>query len=56
MKEECLHQEELCAKLNREKKSISESKLKEEEQIQSIEDKCNNLNKLKIRLKKTGRG
>ena len=53
MKEECLHQEELCAKLNREKKSISESKLKEEEQIQSIEDKCNHLNKLKIRLEKT---
>merc|ERR1719474_546327 len=53
MKEECLHQEELCAKLNREKKSIVESKLKEEEQIQSIEDKCNHLNKLKIRLEKT---
>merc|ERR1719435_17719 len=53
MKEECLHQEELCAKLNREKKSITESKLKEEEQIQSIEDKCNHLNKLKIRLEKT---
>ena len=53
MKEECLHQEELCAKLNREKKSISERKLKEEEQIQSIEDKCNHLNKLNIRLEKT---
>merc|ERR1719435_47006 len=53
MKEECLHQEELCAKLNREKKSITGSELKEEEQIQSIEDKCNHLNKLKIRLEKT---
>ena len=53
MKEECLHQEELCAKLNREKKSISERKLKEEEQIQSIEDKCNHLNKLNRRLEKT---
>merc|ERR1711872_943319 len=42
MKEECLHQEELINKLN-----------KEEEQIQSFEDKCNHLNKLKIRLEKS---
>merc|ERR1719402_2107906 len=49
MKEECLHQEELITKLNKEKKTITESKLKEEEQIQSYEDKCNHLNKLKIR-------
>ena len=34
MKEECQHQEELINKLNREKKSIVESKLKEEELIQ----------------------
>merc|ERR1712037_166055 len=53
MKEECLHQEELINKLNKEKKTISESKLKEEEQIQSYEDKCNHLNKLKIRLEKS---
>merc|ERR1719400_3017002 len=39
MKEECLHQEELINKLNKEKKSITESKMKEEEQIQSFEDK-----------------
>merc|ERR1712083_854870 len=44
MKEECLHQEELINKLNKEKKSITENKLKEEEQIQSFEDKCNHLN------------
>merc|ERR1719385_273858 len=36
-----------------EKKSIVESKQKEEEQIQSFEDKCNHLNKLKIRLEKS---
>merc|ERR1712066_1113229 len=47
------HQEELINKLNKEKKAITESKLKEEEQIQSFEDKCNHLNKLKIRLKKS---
>merc|ERR1719400_1521357 len=53
MKEECTHQEELINKLNKEKKSIIESKQKEEEQIQSFEDKCNHLNKLKIRLEKS---
>merc|ERR1712168_1510177 len=53
MKEECLHQEELITKLNKEKKTITESKLKEEEQIQSYEDKCNHLNKLKVRLEKS---
>merc|ERR1711970_1100714 len=53
MKEECLHQEELINKLNKEKKAISESKMKEEEQIQSFEDKCNHLNKLKVRLEKS---
>jgi len=52
MKEECLHQEELINKLNKEKKSITENKLKEDEAIQSFEDKCNHLNKLKIRLEK----
>merc|ERR1719378_1804880 len=53
MKGECTHQEELINKLNKEKKSIVESKQKEEEQIQSFEDKCNHLNKLKIRLEKS---
>jgi len=53
MKEECLHQEELINKLNKEKKAITESKMKEDEQIQSFEDKCNHLNKLKIRLEKS---
>ena len=38
---------------NKEKKSITESKMKEDEQIQSFEDKCNHLNKLKIRLEKS---
>merc|ERR1719260_415619 len=52
MKEECLHQEELINKLNKEKKAITENKLKEDEAIQSFEDKCNHLNKLKIRLEK----
>merc|ERR1711899_629112 len=37
---------------NREKKVIGENKLKEEEQIQTMEDKSNHLNKLKLRLEK----
>ena len=40
-------------KRNKEKKAFSESKLKEKEQIQSFEDKCNHLNKLKVRLEKS---
>jgi len=39
MKEECQHQEELINKLNKEKKSINESKLKEEELIQNLDDR-----------------
>merc|ERR1719347_1469854 len=53
MKDECSHQEELVNKLNKEKKTINEGKLKEEEQIQAFEDKCNHLNKLKVRLEKS---
>merc|ERR1719471_277293 len=52
MREELAHQEDLIAKLNREKKVIGENKLKEEEQIQTMEDKSNHLNKLKLRLEK----
>ena len=44
MREEITHQEDLIAKLNREKKVIGENKLKEEELIQTMEDKSNHLN------------
>ena len=37
LREEIAHQEELISKLNREKKSIGESKLKEEEQVRQID-------------------
>jgi len=49
MREELAHQEELVAKLSREKRGIADSKLKEEEGVQATEDKCNHLNKLKAR-------
>lgn len=52
LKEEIAHQEDMIAKLNREKRGINDSKLKDEEQIQAYEDKCNHLGKLKLRLEK----
>ena len=52
MREELAHQEDLIAKLQREKKAVGENKLKDEETIQSMEDKSNHLNKLKLRLEK----
>ena len=52
MRDELAHQEDLIAKLQREKKAVGENKLKDEETIQSMEDKSNHLNKLKLRLEK----
>merc|ERR1712241_55533 len=50
LKEEIAHQEELIAKLHKEKRSITDGKQKTEEDIQSMEDKCNHLNKVKGKL------
>merc|ERR1719412_632764 len=47
LREEIAHQEELIAKLQKEKRSIADGKQKTEEDIQSMEDKCNHLNKVK---------
>lgn len=52
LKEEVMHQEELISKLNREKRNINDSKQKDEENVQSYEDKCNHLGKLKMRLER----
>merc|ERR1719400_494351 len=41
LKEEIAHQEELIAKLQKEKRSIGDSRQKTEEDIQAMEDKCN---------------
>merc|ERR1712038_1981294 len=45
LKEEIAHQEELIAKLQKEKRSIGDSRQKTEGDIQAMEDKCNHLNK-----------
>merc|ERR1712038_2108368 len=50
LKEEIAHQEELIAKLNKEKRGVGDTKQKTEEDIQAMEDKCNHLNKVKAKL------
>merc|ERR1719195_2073559 len=50
MKEEIEHQNDAVSKLNKEKKGGAEAKQKTEEDIQSMEDRCNPLAKLKGKL------
>merc|ERR1711887_461504 len=50
LKEEIAHQEDLIAKLQKEKRGAGESRQKTEEGIQAMEDKCNHLNKVKGKL------
>merc|ERR1712156_345492 len=53
MKEEIDHQNDMVSKLNREKKSGQESKQKTEEDIQSMEDRCNHLSRVKSKLEQS---
>merc|ERR1712088_548029 len=50
LKEEMAHQEDMVAKLQKEKRSAGDSKQKTDEDIQAMEDKCNHLNKVKGKL------
>merc|ERR1712241_1362939 len=50
LKEEIIHQEEMVAKLTKEKRGVGDSRQKTEEDIQANEDKCNHLNKVKGKL------
>merc|ERR1719288_170201 len=50
LKDEIEHQNDMVAKLNREKKGGQEGKQKTEEDIQSMEDRCNHLARLKSKL------
>merc|ERR1712183_365231 len=47
LREEIAHQEDMVSKLTKEKRSVGDTKQKTEENIQSAEDKCNHLNKVK---------
>merc|ERR1712165_544788 len=53
LKEEIDHQNDMIGKLTREKKSGQESKQKTEEDIQSMEDRCNHLARLKSKLEQS---
>merc|ERR1712079_899921 len=50
LKEEICHQEDMVAKLQKEKRGCGETRQKTEEDIQAMEDKCNHLNKVKGKL------
>merc|ERR1712212_828577 len=50
MKEEIEHQNDAVSKLNKEKKGGAEARQKTEEDIQSMEDRCNHLARLKGKL------
>merc|ERR1719500_2294390 len=53
LKEEIEHQNDMVAKLNREKKGGQEAKQKTEEDIQSMEDRCNHLSRVKSKLEQS---
>merc|ERR1712223_1058544 len=50
LKEEIVHQEDMVAKLQKEKRGVADSRQKTEEDVQANEDKCNHLNKVKGKL------
>merc|ERR1712002_973827 len=50
LREEIAHQEELIAKLGKEKKGAGEGRQKTEEDIQAMEDRCNYVEKLKRKV------
>ena len=53
MKEELVSQEEIISLLSRDKRSNQDQKQKTEEALQSVEDKCNHLNKVNIKLEQS---
>jgi len=53
MKEEIEHQNDMMAKLQREKKGGQESRQRTEEDIQAMEDKCNHLARVKSKLEQS---
>ncbi len=53
LKEELAHQEELIAKLQKDKRSVGDARQKTEEDIQAMEDKCNHLSKVKGKLEQS---
>merc|ERR1712088_839345 len=52
-KEEIDHQNDMISKLGREKKGAQESRQKTEEDIQTMEDRCNHLSRVKAKLEQS---
>merc|ERR1712240_176347 len=50
LKDEIAHQSDMISKLSKEKRSVGESRQRTEEDIQSAEDKCNHLSRVKGKL------
>merc|ERR1712200_329985 len=50
LKDEIAHQSEMIAKLGKDKRSVGDSRQKTEEDIQTAEDKCNHLARVKGKL------
>jgi len=50
LKDEICHQSEMITKLGKDKRSIGDGKQKTEEEIQTAEDKCNHLSRVKGKL------
>merc|ERR1719275_14629 len=53
LRDEIAHQEDMIVKLGKEKKSTGESRQKTEEDIQTAEDRCNHLSKVKGKLEQS---
>ncbi|CAL4115658.1 unnamed protein product, partial [Meganyctiphanes norvegica] len=53
LNDEIGHQDELISKIGKEKKQLQEGNQKSGEDIQGIEDKCNHLTKVKVKLEQT---
>merc|ERR1711970_1156378 len=53
LNDEIAHQDELINKANKEKKIFQETNQKNAEELQGVEDKCNHLNKVKVKLEQT---
>ena len=53
LRDEIAHQEDMIVKLGKEKKGAAEGRQKTEEDIQSAEDRCNHLNKVKGKLEQS---
>jgi myosin heavy chain 6/7 len=50
LKEELVHQDDLVAKLQKEKKQFADARQRTEEELQASEDKANHINRLKLKL------